>query len=69
MLVKRIKKLLRLIGLACLIVLALCGIGIGGAGPILSQSRERYIDNGIKTELVQSKDGEGDASEEAEAKS
>lgn len=69
MLVKRIKKLLRLIGLVCLIVLALCGIGISGAGPILSQSRERYIDNGIKTELVQFKDEDGDASEEAEAKS
>lgn len=69
MFVKRIKKLLRLIGLACLIMLALCGIGISGAGPILSQSRERYIDNGIKTELVQSRDEESDSPEEAEAKS
>lgn len=68
MLVKRIKKLFRLISLVCLIVLALCGIGISGAGPILSQSRERYIDNGIKTELVQTKDEEGDSSEETEAK-
>jgi|GEM_PF-5714417 len=68
MLVKRIKRLLRLISLVCLIVLALCGIGINGAGPIFSQSRERYIDNGIKTELVQTKDEEGDSVEEGEDK-
>ena len=69
MLVKRIKKLLKLIGLVCLIMLALCGIGINGAGPVLSQSRERYIDNGIKTELVQTRDEAGNSVEEDEAKS
>jgi hypothetical protein len=68
MLIKRIKKLIKLIGLVCLIALALCGIGISGAGPILSQSRERYIDNGIKTELVQTKGEEGDSMMEDEAK-
>ncbi|GAB3737497.1 hypothetical protein GCM10028816_41220 [Spirosoma lituiforme] len=68
MLVKRIKKLFKLVGLVCLVMLALCGIGINGAGPVLSQSRERYIDNGIKTELVQTKDEEGDSVEEDEAK-
>ncbi len=67
MLLKRIKKLFKLIGLVCLIVLALCGIGINGSGPVFSQSRERYIDNGIKTELVQGKDEEGDSLEENEA--
>ncbi|WP_461136033.1 hypothetical protein [Spirosoma lituiforme] len=65
---KRIKKLFKLVGLVCLVMLALCGIGINGAGPVLSQSRERYIDNGIKTELVQTKDEEGDSVEEDEAK-
>jgi hypothetical protein len=68
MLVKRIKKLFKLVGLVCLVMLALCGIGINGAGPVLSQSRERYIDNVIKTELVQTKDEEGDSVEEDEAK-
>jgi hypothetical protein len=60
MLLKRIKRLFKLIGLVCLVVLALCGIGINGAGPLFSKNRERYIDNGIKTELVQTKDEEGD---------
>ncbi len=68
MLVKRIKKLFRLITLVCLVVLALCGIGINGAGPLASHNRERYIDNGIKIEFVQTKDEEGNSQEEAEAK-
>lgn len=63
MLIIRIKTLLRLTGLVCLIVLALGGIGIGGAGPVCSQTRERYIANGIKTELVQTKNEEGDSTE------
>ncbi|GAB3495487.1 hypothetical protein GCM10027341_12920 [Spirosoma knui] len=68
MLLKRIKKLFRLIGLACLIILALCGIGVTGVGPVSPQSRERYLDNGIKTELVLTKDEEGDSVQEDEAK-
>ncbi|GAB4023662.1 hypothetical protein GCM10028808_74560 [Spirosoma migulaei] len=68
MLIKRIKQLLKLIGLVCLITLALCGIGIGGVGPVLSPSRERYIDNGIKTEFLQTKGDEGDSMEEEESK-
>ncbi|GAB3767601.1 hypothetical protein GCM10028818_00730 [Spirosoma horti] len=69
MLIKRIKTLLRLTGLVCLIVLALCGIGISGAGPVFSLTRERYIANGIKTELVQTKNEEGDSAEVDDAKS
>ena len=53
---KRVKKLLKTVGFVCLIALALCGIGIGGAAPILSQKRERYVDNGIKTEQVLTKE-------------
>jgi len=68
MLIKRVKKLLKLVGLVCLIFLALCGIGIHGAGPIFSQTRERYIDNGIKTELVKQKDEDGDSVESNDVK-
>ena len=67
MVIKRIKKLLKLGGLVCLILLALCGIGINGAGPVFSQSRERYLDNGIKMELVQQKDEDGESAESTEA--
>ncbi|WP_461150696.1 hypothetical protein [Spirosoma pulveris] len=65
---KRVKKLFKLMGLVCLIILALCGIGINGAGPLFHQSRERYPDNGIRTELVQSKEEEGDSTEMSEVK-
>ncbi|RRB00720.1 hypothetical protein [Larkinella rosea] len=53
---KKVKKLLRLVGLTILIGLALMGIGIGGAGPVFSSQKERYPDNGIRTELVESKE-------------
>lgn len=53
-------------GLVCLIMLALCGIGINGAGPVLSQSRERYTDDVIKIELVQTKEDESKESNETE---
>ena len=56
---RRISKLLKAIALSCLVILALCGVGFGGAGPISSQTKERYLDNEVKTELVQTKDEEG----------
>ncbi|GAB3281369.1 hypothetical protein GCM10027347_56980 [Larkinella harenae] len=68
MLLKRIKKLIKLMGVVCLIVLALCGIGLGGAGPIASPGRERFTENGIRTELVQTKDEEGDFDKEGAEK-
>lgn len=55
-------------GLLCLIILALCGIGMNGAGLLFSQSRERYADNGIRTELVQTREEEGDSTELSEGK-
>lgn len=68
MFIKRIKKLLKLAGLVCLILLALCGIGINGAGPVFGTMRERYLENGIKTELVQQKNEDGESTEVTEAK-
>lgn len=65
---KRVKKLFRLIGLVGLIILALCGIGLNGAGPLFSQSRERYTTENVKIELVQTKDEEGDSAESNEIK-
>lgn len=50
-------------GLVCLIILALCGIGINGAGPVLSQSKERYPENNVKIELVQVKEKDDDSTE------
>lgn len=55
---KRVKKLLKAVGLVCLIALALCGIGIGGGAPILSHNRERYFDNTTKDEQVITKEKE-----------
>ncbi|SFD03565.1 hypothetical protein SAMN05216167_10366 [Spirosoma endophyticum] len=60
---KRVKKLLKLLVLLCLIMLALCGIGINGAGPVFSQTRERYVDTGVKTEQVDVKNEDGDETE------
>jgi hypothetical protein len=60
---KKFKKLLKLAGLGVLIILAAMGIGIGGA--IFPSQKERYNDNGIKTELVEKKEEE-DSSAESE---
>jgi len=48
-----IKRMLKLFGLACLIVLATVGIGIGGGAPILSTNkREERAE--MKIELLES---------------
>ena len=39
----------------CLLLLALGGISLQGAGPVFFQNRERYADNGIKIEWTQEK--------------
>ena len=50
---KRFKKILKLLGLVCLIVLASVGIGITGGIPIpSSKKKENNIE--IKIELVES---------------
>lgn len=49
----KIKKLLRLGGLLCLLLLALLGIGVG---PIFSGQKEPYRDHQIQTELVETKE-------------
>ncbi|GAB3934979.1 hypothetical protein [Larkinella terrae] len=66
---KKVIKLLRLVGLGLLLGLALMGIGIGGAGPVFSSQKDRYPDNGIRTELVQSKEEDEVDSELKEVKS
>jgi len=50
---KKIKKVLRLIGLGLLIILAVSGISITGASPVLLKKNEQDYDNEIKTELVE----------------
>lgn len=46
---------MRLCGLVLLMFLASVGIGLSGAGPISSGKRGEYLNNEIKTELVQEK--------------
>lgn len=58
---KSLKKVLRLIILGLLIILAISGISITGASPILLKKNEQDYDNEIKTELVE---GNEDAMEE-----
>jgi len=58
---KTLKKVLRLFGLGLLILLAVSGISITGASPILLKKNEQDYDNEIKTELVE---GHKDAIEE-----
>ncbi|MPR37303.1 hypothetical protein [Salmonirosea aquatica] len=66
---KYIVKYLKIIALSCLIILALCGVGFGGAGPISSQTKERYLDNEVKTEVVQAKNEESGLMQENIVKS
>lgn len=49
---EKLKKLLILVFLGLLLVLALFGIGVGGAGTVLPVNRERHTDNGVKIEWV-----------------
>ena len=58
---RSLKKVLRIIILGLLIILAISGISITGASPILLKKNEQDYDNEIKTELVE---GNEDAMEE-----
>ena len=53
---KRLKRALRLFGLLFLIALALMGVG----GISIFSSREKYLDNEIRIELVDKKEDEDD---------
>jgi hypothetical protein len=53
---KKLKRALRLFGLAFLIALALMGVG----GISIFSSREKYQDNEIRIELVDKKEDEDD---------
>ncbi|GAA4361643.1 hypothetical protein GCM10023185_28850 [Hymenobacter saemangeumensis] len=57
---KKARRYLRLLGLVLLMLLAAAGVGLTGAAPI-SQKKDRYIDNEVKTELVERKQEEGPA--------
>jgi CHASE3 domain sensor protein len=50
---KTLKKVLRLFVLGLLILLAIAGISITGASPLLLKKNEQDYDNEIKTELVE----------------
>lgn len=54
---KNLKKTLRLLGLVFMIILALAGAG----GISIFSTREKYMDNQIRTEQVDKKDDENDA--------
>lgn len=54
---KKLKKALRLLGLALLIALALTGVG----GISIFSTREKYHDNEIRIEVVDKKEEESDA--------
>lgn len=52
---KRLKKLLRFIFLALFLLLAVAGISIVGAAPVLARNEERYNDNEVLIEMVDEK--------------
>ncbi|GAB2802016.1 hypothetical protein GCM10027275_55320 [Rhabdobacter roseus] len=62
---KKFKKLLRLGGLLCLLLLALVGVGVG---PIFSGQKEPYRDNQIQTELVETREEDEDESTKPDVK-
>jgi hypothetical protein len=53
---KKVKKVLRLLVLVIVLILAFCGVPI--IGNFLNDTRERYMDNEIRTERVDKKDDE-----------
>ncbi len=55
---KEVKKGLRLLIIVLLLILASFGIGI--TGNFLSNNRERYLDNEIKTEKADKKEDKAD---------
>ncbi len=58
-----VKKIVRLLGLACLLFLAGLGIGIGGAVPLPFTSRKKGMENPEKTELVEAPQSKRKASD------
>lgn len=52
---KKLKKLLRLICLALFLILAVTGISIAGAAPILAKNEERFNNNETLIEMVDEK--------------
>lgn len=52
---KKLKKLLRLICLTLFLILAVTGISIAGAAPILAKNEERFNNNETLIEMVDEK--------------
>ncbi len=52
---KKLKKLLRLICLAVFLLLAVTGISIAGAAPILAKNEERFNNTESPVEMVDKK--------------
>ena len=50
---KKFKRVARICGLVLMMILALVGMGITGAAPVLPKNRERLGDNKMQTELVE----------------
>jgi hypothetical protein len=49
---KKLKKLLRLVCLGLFLLLAVTGISIAGAAPVLAKNEERFNDNETLIEMV-----------------
>ena len=60
---KRFMKILKLLGIICLIVLASVGIGLTGAAPVVPKNRERHLDTTVKSEQVDLKRSHASATE------
>ncbi|WP_090649936.1 hypothetical protein [Mucilaginibacter sp. OK283] len=52
---KKLKKLLRLVCLSLFLLLAVTGISIAGAAPILAKNEERFNNNETLVEMVDEK--------------
>jgi hypothetical protein len=52
---KKLKKLLRLVCLGLFLLLAVTGISIAGAAPVLAKNEQRYNDNETLIEMVDEK--------------
>ncbi|HEY9196729.1 MAG TPA: hypothetical protein VIM77_10705 [Mucilaginibacter sp.] len=52
---KKLKKLFRAIALALLLLLAVTGISIAGAAPVLARNKERFNDTEPLIEMVDEK--------------
>lgn len=59
---EKVKKALRLLFLALLLILAAFGIGL--TGNFLNNNRERFMNNEIRTEIVEKKEETEDKDQE-----